>query len=140
LGKGELIQNNNHRRNHDDTIDELYEQILQALDYVPDLPHFLDVIRREKGRYVRDQYHLIRKLQKDYSQKTLLQAFDFCRRNRLYSAVSLREAAEHFASAPEVAATSEFSYTGVLPEYLRIQANTRDISEYVSIQGGGDTK
>ena len=43
-------------------------------------------------------------------------------------------------NAPEVAAASEFDYSGVLPSYLRIQANTRDISEYVSLQGGGDAK
>jgi hypothetical protein len=139
-GKGELIQNRNHLRNHDDTIDELYEKILQALDYVPSLPHFLDVIRREKGRYVRDQYNLILKLQKGHSQTTLLQAFDFCHGNSLYSAVSLREVADHFSNVPEAAATSECSYTGVLPDYLRIQANARDISEYVNLQAGGDAK
>ncbi len=139
-GKGELIQNRNHLRNRDDTIDELYGKILQAFDYVPDLPHFLDVIRREKGRYVRDQYNLILRLQKGHSQKELFQAFDFCHGNGLYSAVSLREAADHFSNAPEAAATSESSYTGVLPDYLRIQANARDISEYANLQAGGDAK
>jgi len=61
-GKGELIQNRNHLRNHDTSIDKLYEEVLQALSYVPNLPFFLDVIRREKGKYVRDQYNLIIKL------------------------------------------------------------------------------
>jgi transposase len=139
-GKGELIQNRNHLRNHDGSINELYQKVFQALDYVPHLPHFLDVIRKEKGKYVRDQYNLIFKVQKAHSQEILLQAFDFCHKNGLYSAVSLREAAEHFANVSEVAVTSEFSYTGVLPDYLRIQANTRDISEYVGLQDGGAAK
>ncbi len=139
-GKGELIQNNNHLRNHNVSIDELYQKVFQALAYVPNLSHFLDVIRKEKGRYVRDQYNLIFKVQKTYSQAALLQAFDFCHKNALYSAVSLRDAAEHFANLSEVATTSEFSCTGVLPDYLRIQANTRDISEYVRLQGGGAAK
>jgi hypothetical protein len=134
LGKGELIQNNTHLRNHGVSINELYQKVLQDLDYVPNLPHFLDVIRKEKGKYVRDQYNLVFKVQKTYSQATLLQAFDFY---GLYSAVSLRDAVEHFANVPEVAAASEFSYTGVLPDYLSIQANTRDISEYVRLQGEG---
>ena len=138
FGKGELIQNRNHLRNHDTSIGKLYEEALQTLDYVPNLPLFLDVIRKEKGKYVRDQYNLILKLHKNHSRATLLLAFDFCHKNELYSAVSLRDAADHFANAPEVAAASEFDYSGVLPSYLRIQANTRHISEYVSLQGGGD--
>jgi transposase len=139
-GKGELIQNRNHLRNHELNIDRLYEKVLRTLDYVPDLSHFLDVIRTEKGKYVRDQYDLIIKLHKNYSQKALLQAFEFCHANGLYSAVSLRDAANHFANSPEVAAASECSYTGVLPGYLRIQAHTRDISEYAGLQKGGGAK
>lgn len=80
------------------------------------------------------------KLHKSYSQDTLLKAFDFCHKNELYSAVSLRDAADHFASAQEAAATYEFRGNGVLPSYLCIQANTRDISEYVILQAGGDAK
>jgi len=139
-GKGELIQNRNHLRNHELNIDRLYEKVLRTLDYVPDLSHFLDVIRTEKGKYVRDQYDLIIKLHKNYSQKALLQAFEFCHANGLYSAVSLRDAADHFANSPEAAAASECSYTGVLPGYLRIQAHTRDISEYAGLQKGGGAK
>jgi transposase len=139
-GKGELIQNNNHLRNHDVSIDKLYDKVLQALDYIPNLTHFLDIIRKEKGKYVRDQYNLIFNVHKTYSQTILLQAFDFCHKNVLYSAVSLRDAAEYFANVPEVAVASEFNYAGVLPDYLRIQANTRDISAYVGLQEGGDAK
>jgi transposase len=139
-GKGELIQNRNHLRNHDTSIDKLYEEVLQALSYVPNLPFFLDVIRREKGKYVRDQYNLIIKLHKNHSQDTLLQAFDFCHKNELYSAVSLRDAADYFANATEAAVTSEFRGKGSLPSYLCIQTNTRDISEYVNLHAGGDVK
>lgn len=36
-GKGELIQNRNHLRNHAVSINKLYERALQTLDYVPNL-------------------------------------------------------------------------------------------------------
>ena len=71
---------------------------------------------------------------------TLLQAFDFCHKNELYSAVSLRDAADYFANATEAAVTSEFRGKGSLPSYLCIQTNTRDISEYVNLHAGGDVK
>jgi transposase len=137
--KGKLIQNRSHLRDSTTSINELYAKILRTLDYVPDLPHFLDTIRKEKGKYVRDQYNLILHLGKNYSDDSFLRAYCFCLENALYSAVSLKDAAEYFSTAPEVAATAEFS-VNVLPDYLRIAATSRDISEYVNLQKGGDAK
>ncbi len=138
--KGKLIRNRNHLRDRDTSIDELFFKVSSALDYVPGITHFLNVIRKEKGRYVRDQYNLILKSQKAYSQDVILQAFDFCTANRLYSAVCLKDSLEHFASYPEVAATSEFGTAGSLPDYLLIPTTVRSIFEYARLGKGGDSK
>lgn len=138
-GKGELVQNRNHLRDYQEKVSELYQRVLASLDYIPGLAHFLDVIRKEKGRYIRDQYKLILKLQ-THSQDTLLQAFTFCHKNGLYSAVSLKEAADYFANNQHTATDSQSFSVYALPEHLRIRANVRNIQAYTSLAEGGGAK
>lgn len=109
-----------------------------SLNYIPELAHFLDIIRKEKGRYIRDQYKLILKLHKTHSQDILLQAFTFCRENELYSAVSLKQVADYLADSQQTVAVSQSFRANTLPEHLRITANVRDIEAYASLVQGGE--
>ena len=139
-GKGELVQNRNHLRDYQAGIDVLYGRVQAVLASVPDLDHFLDVIKREKGRYIRDQYKLILWLHEIHSEDVILRAFEFCVRNRLYSAVSLRDAAEYFTKNEDVIAEPQSRSAHGLPEHLHIKANVRDIHVYSSLAEGGDCR
>ncbi len=135
-GKGDLIQNSNHLRNYNEKTDELYEKTLSTLKDIPEVDVFLQIIRKKKGRHVRDQYKLILKLQEKYSPSIIVQAFAYCKSYELYSAVALRDVAEYFNTAQEAAAASEAEWTGKLPEHLRVKVNTRDIKEYAGLTAG----
>ena len=137
-GKGELVQNRNHLRDYQAGIDALRR--VQGTSLCSDPDHFLDVIKREKGRYIRDQYKLILWLHEIHSEDVILRAFEFCVRNRLYSAVSLRDAAEYVTKNEDVIAEPQSRSAHGLPEHLHIKANVRDIHVYSSLAEGGDCR
>ena len=58
-GKGQLIQNNNHLRDHTGKISGLQDQVLEMLGNIPEALMLLNMIKTDKPRYVRDQFLLI---------------------------------------------------------------------------------
>jgi hypothetical protein len=59
MQRGQLIQNSNHCRNHSAKIEELFEQTLNLLGATEQAVAFLTGIRKEKPRYIRDQFKLL---------------------------------------------------------------------------------
>jgi len=92
-GKGLLIKNSNHSRDHSKTIDRLQDELNEILNHKAS--EFLQSVRIEKPRYSRDQFKLIRTLYDIYGLVDLLRAIDFCHENRLYSATYARDFLTH---------------------------------------------
>ena len=130
--KGALIQNNNHLRQYEHKIEELYQKTLMLLGSTSKTVTLLQVIRKEKSRYVRDQYQLIQDLVKTHPMPVLNQAVEYCCQHKLYSAVELRDAAVHFSKL-KVADEQVINQNNKLPDHLKIKADVRDISAYASI-------
>jgi hypothetical protein len=134
LEKGALIQNTHHLRDNTKKIEELFTQTLKLLGGNPGAATFLETIRREKRRYVREQFGLMQKLAQQYPPDLVTRAIDYCLTYRLFSAVDCRSVAEYLLVEQPVAVAP--SKAGSLPEHLRIKAAHRDIAVYAGLTGG----
>jgi transposase len=136
--KGQLIQNNNHLRDHSAKIEELYEQTLALLGATEQTATFLTGIRQEKPRYVRDQFRLLQKLAAEHPQEVINDAIAFCLERRLYGAVDCRDAAVWFNQ--DSADIQELTDTNIfidIPDWFKVKAEKRNIATaYAHLTGG----
>jgi len=97
LGKvpGELVRNNNHARNISDSIKQLMEDAIAALGNTSQAEKFLGIIRKKRGRYVRDQLNLILKVAKAYEPEIIRLAILSCLDSKLDSANDFRDFADY---------------------------------------------
>lgn len=94
--RGSLIRNKDHRRCKDDTAKKLKEEINERLGH--GAIEFLDIIHKEKARYTRDQFALIRNLCDSYGSEKVLRAIGFCMTNSLYGASYVKDFLIHMES------------------------------------------
>lgn len=131
--KGQLIQNTNHLRDHSQKIEKLYQKTLEIIGDNEFNREFLDLIRQEKPRYVRDQYSLIIKLSKDLSQSEIDKAVGFCLENQFYSATVYASVIENLDKLPdreEQTSDSIIDISAALDRPYEANTEVRDLSEY----------
>lgn len=92
-GRGLLIQSTNHQRDRSSSLDQMQTQLDELLQNKA--TDFLKTIRTEKSRYARDQFRLIHTLYDRYGFEALLEAIDFCRHSKLFSANYTKDYLEH---------------------------------------------
>lgn len=88
-GRGQLIQNRDHKRNKDASVNALQMKIDLMLEYKS--TDFLKNVRLQKTRYARDQFSMIEEMIDIYGVHNVIEGTDFCNKNRLYSASFLRD-------------------------------------------------
>jgi len=137
MGKGQLIQNNNHLRDRTNKISGLQDQVLKMLENTPEALMLLNMIKRDKPRYVRDQFLLIKATVSNNTMEVVQDAIKYCVDNELWSAVDFRAAAEHFTRNKASADTAIAIEPLYVPQPYRIKPESRDISDYVAVCGGG---
>lgn len=133
-GKGELIRNSNHLRCYDTKLDDMYDKTLELLGGNEAARLLLETIRKEKGRYIREQFGLIKSVVQSHSSETLDEALKFCYENNLNSAVDIRDAADHYAK--QKAPLKITALRKNLPPHLAIKTEVRKIDTYTSLYGG----
>lgn len=137
LGKGQLVQNTNHLRNFTDKISNLREIVLESLGDNPDAGTLLDMIKKEKSRYVRDQYLLIKAVATNQEAETIDYAIKYCVENELWSAIDFRDAVEYFSKAKININLAVTISPAALPAKYNIKPAQRNINDYVAVCGGG---
>ena len=85
--KGELVQNNNHKRDKSTRLNDLQISLLERFACYEDAEVLLGQIRRLKPRYTRDQFTLIAKTLDKHSRNTIEKALRYCMTHSLFSAV-----------------------------------------------------
>ena len=135
-GKGQLIQNNNHLRDRTDKISGLQSQVLALLEDTPEALTLLNMIKRDKPRYVRDQFLLIKVAVKNHTMEVIRKAIKYCVDNELWSAVDFKSAVEHFTRKISCENTTTSIGRSGVPQPYRIRPESRDIKEYVAVYGG----
>lgn len=94
LGKGETIQNNNHKRDTSAKIDQLIADIADKFCRPPDASRYFNQIRKEKPRYIRDQLNIISKCFDKYPDGIINKALEFCLEKSIYNAVDFKSVVE----------------------------------------------
>lgn len=133
--KGELIRNNNHKRDTSEKLDSIQDGLFQALGATEDAHVFLKQVRILKPRYARDQFGLIEKTVQAQSPITVAKALQYCVTHSLFSAVELRNAAQYFEARLE----QEQKELNQNPKVTLLgTAKKRSLSEYEGALKGGD--
>jgi len=138
--KGELISNNNHKRDRSTNIDELQNTLLKRFADSEDAAVLLTQIRRLKPRYARDQFALIDKTLATHKSPVIEKALNYCVSHSLYSAVEFRDAAQYYEGRLEKE-TEEISQEPnvIIINTAAAVSKKRSLTEYVrSAKGGND--
>lgn len=93
-GKGKIIGNNNYNRDYSLKIDLLIDHV--AADYQePEIAkEYLNQIRKDNPRYIRDQLALIKKQGQRYGMKVMQQSMSFCIHNKIFKATDMESVAK----------------------------------------------
>jgi len=145
LEKGKLVRNNNHLRNHEEKVEKILINMLDK-HFQADrntAETFLRGIKREKPRYVRDQFKLIEKSIAGKSAPTIKAGLEYCLTNGLFSAVDLRDAIRYFEKTAGKEAITDKQKPHLEPSFINkslhmVSVSKRDISDYVKELGGGE--
>lgn len=134
--KGNLVRNNNHKRNRNQKIAPWMDKITEMFSDTQNAKMFLDAIHKDKPRYMRDQLMLIEKALKVADEAAVDKALKFCVNNNLNSAVDFKDAVEHYSKITEEKTDAIEPIRG-LTEAVSLKIGTkpkiRDLSEYVKI-------
>lgn len=139
--KGNLVSNNNHRRDKTKKINDLIEDMAKKFKDADNAAIFLNAIHIERPRYIRDQLVLIESVLKKVDENVADRALKYCIVNKLYSAVDYRDATIHYCRNID---TEELimdtnpikGLTESATKALKAKAKIRDINEYVKIFNG----
>ena len=140
VDKGNLVKNTDHIRDKGGKIPILIDQVATKFSHPDNARDYLECIRVDKPRYIRDQVILIQKAIKESPQKAIDDALDFCMKNKLYRATDFRDAVIHFKRDRQVTKdnfTVKVSYmSDETLEKIKITPKIRDMSEYINALGG----
>jgi len=135
--KGNLIQNNDHKRKKSKKIPVLMKEIILSFQDKDNALEFLNRIHADKPRYIRDQLLLIQTSITDRSDKNISQALEFCIKNNLFSAVDFRDAILHYGKVinkkPKTLEVDVVPLSPYSADKIKAKPQIRDIAEYSKI-------
>lgn len=142
--KGNLIKNNNHKRNKSEKVLPLMERVATKFSDCQKAYAFFEEIHKEKPRYTRDQMELIEAAITAADLTTADKALEYCVKHQLHSGVDFKDAVKHYFVQNKNSADGETQPIKGLTEKvsakISIKPLVRDLSEYVKImnenQGG----
>ncbi|AHF10890.1 Mu transposase domain-containing protein [Dehalobacter restrictus] len=138
--KGQLVQNNNHKRDNTKKLDDLQDNLLEKLGSSEDACIFLTQIRYLKSRYARDQFNLMEQTISTHTESTVKKALEYCLMHSLFSAVEFRNAAQYFEANLQIEQekVSQNPKVTLLKTYMNTKK--RPLSEYARFTKGGDSQ
>jgi transposase len=96
LEKGRLIKSSDCHREKGKGIEAYLQEVAKLLNDSPEANNFLDLVKQEKPRYIRDQLKIIKDHSLDKSPGIINKALDYCLKNRLYGATDFVDSLNHF--------------------------------------------
>jgi len=94
----------------------------------------LEGIRREKPRYVREQYLILQKLTELFPAEIVHEALKFCLERKLYCAADCLDIAGWLEQEQSIQAPPMQAVT--MPNWLKVKAEKRDPAAYACLTGG----
>jgi len=142
LEKGRLIKSSDCRREKNKGIDDYIQEVAHLLNDSPEAIRFLNLIREEKPRYIRDQLKIIKDHSQDKSPMIITQALNYCLKNRLYGATDFVDSLNHFNHIYYVVGEKPTTGNQIKPLYevdcsvLKTRVEVRDMNMYIKqLQG-----
>ena len=142
-GKGELIQDSNHKRDRTKGIDTYIETVISNFSDRYKAKVFLDRIKNERPRYIRDQLQMILKQIKQNDERILDMALEECVDRQLFSATEFIDMVQYLNRQGEVTVTEKLKKNNDIKpirpwneSVLQTDIYKRDIKEYVSVLEG----
>lgn len=132
-GRGKLVQNTSHRRDRSSAIDNFQNQLDERMNCKA--TEFLHLLREEKKRYSRDQFTILQNLLDNYELSAVLDAIEFCMRNRVFSANTVKNFLEHHYDQKK-ADTQQPILIPLDDSKYHIQTQKRSLDVYARIGGG----
>ncbi|MBM7616452.1 IS21 family transposase [Alkaliphilus hydrothermalis] len=135
LDKGKLIKIDHPSRQENKThsTDELYERALDGLSNTEAAISFIDTLKHEKPRHIKDQLRLITEAVKEEEKSIVSRALEYCINRKLFSAVALRDTIEYLKieDQRQIGKTSYKKADIFTPsKYSHLKPVIRDIKEY----------
>ena len=130
-GKGLLIQNQHHLRDRESGLNQLQQELEETFQHQAD--GFLRSLRKEKTRYTRDQFLMLRALVKQYGKDKLLNAILFCDKLCLFSSNTVRDYLEHQEKQTAPPVTPHPVVLPVSDPAYHVQTQKRSVDEYVKV-------
>lgn len=137
LEKGKLIQNRNHLRDYTQTIKEQIEGLVDRIG--ESSRPFLEGIREEKPRYIRDQCRIIQQLLDQYPLELIQESIVYCTNHRLFSASDLRDVTINgfnLGEIRDIVKTPVIEPKAIEEKIMTVDTVKRDISLYCELVGG----
>ncbi|TYQ15292.1 UNVERIFIED_CONTAM: transposase [Acetivibrio alkalicellulosi] len=140
VDKGNLLKNNDHKREKGGKIIDIINKTATKFSNPDTAKNFMELIRKEKPRYIRDQIMLIQKAIEETSLSSIDKALEFCLKNKLYRATDFQDAVSHYQKENLIQINNSCEKKICLKEEdvekIKISPKIRDMSEYISALGG----
>jgi len=141
-GRGNKVLNNDHKRDKTEAIKEMLEQIASLFYDKQRALQWLEMIRVEKPRYIRDQLLIIRDVIKEKEPQQVSRVLDYCVEHSIFRATDFRSILDlpSQQEAPQAKVVRLNPLSGETPHNARIQPNKSDIQDYQRILSNKNTK
>ncbi len=138
--KGQTIRNTDHKRQKSQTLEMYQEQVLELFNGSEIAKNYLQLFRKNKSRYYRDNLQYILKNQGNYEAATIHNSLLFCIENNVFNAKNLisilnsnQKSEDNITSGPSVSElnTVQTGEVNLHPEYNNVEKS--DINKYENI-------
>ena len=92
--KGKVIRNTDHKRDKEMKIQQLIAQVAEHFEQAKRVKKYLELVRNNKPRYIRDQLMIIRKTIEASGPNEVFKAIEYCDEHSIYDATSLKAVVE----------------------------------------------
>ena len=135
VGRGNKVSNTDHKRDKTAAIREMVEQVSALFQNRDRARKWLDMIKADKPRYIRDQLIMIKETAIQAGPEPLNKALDYCFSNRISSASDFRGilSAQEQTQDKGTKIVRLNPLNGQVPDNANIQPNKSSIDDYQSI-------
>jgi hypothetical protein len=133
LLKGMNIRNSNHYRNHTNDIDELIQNVSKMFSNQAKATQYMEKIRKESPRYIRDQASIIANICVRYDQQELDRTLQYCFENSIYKATDFEPVLKSLRKQKQETPSTPKNNKSLLQKKYKIVPQTSKIADYNQI-------
>ena len=135
VGTGQKVMKTDHKRDKTDSIDERIAKVAKLFTQQEIALGWMELIRKEKPRYIRDQLNMIQKAVEGVDPQKVELTLKYCLEKTICSATDFKAILElqHTESKAEAKVRILNPLSGKMPENALIQPEKSNIGEYEDI-------